>query len=65
MKSNGALVTTDIDEAINHSRDIAKACEKNSGCQVEHYQLAEWLEELKEYRLTGFLPEEIKEMAER
>ena len=50
-----------IDEAITHAREVA---DKNSGCwkhcnctdndcnicEEEHDQLAEWLEELKEYR---------------
>lgn len=62
-----------IDEAIAHAREVAKRrmaeyenhydkdahyyptqCKK---CAEEHIQLAEWLEELKQYRVIG-TPEE-------
>ena len=62
-----------IDEAIAHAREVAKhrmaeyenhydkdahyyptQCKK---CAEEHIQLAEWLEELKQYRVIG-TPEE-------
>lgn len=36
-----------LDEAIRHCKE--KACD-NTQCALEHKQLAEWLEELKEYR---------------
>ena len=36
-----------LDEAIKHCEE--KSC-GNSKCALEHRQLAEWLEELKEYR---------------
>ena len=62
-----------IDEAIVHAREVAKRrmaeyenhydkdthyyptqCKK---CAEEHIQLAEWLEELKQYRAIGTLEE--------
>ena len=62
-----------IDEAIAHAREVAKRrmaeyenhydkdahyyptqCKK---CAEEHIQLAEWLEELKQYRAIGTLEE--------
>lgn len=64
-----------IDEAIAHAREVAKRrmaeyenhydkdthyyptqCKK---CAEEHIQLAEWLEELKQYRVIG-TPEECR-----
>lgn len=50
-----------IDEAIIHAREVASRkfddrihCIK---CAEEHEQLAEWLEELKQYRAIGTLEE--------
>ena len=50
-----------IDEAIAHAREVASRnfddrvhCIK---CAEEHEQLAEWLEELKQYRAIGTLEE--------
>ena len=50
-----------IDEAIVHAREVASRkfddrvhCIK---CAEEHEQLAEWLEELKQYRAIGTLEE--------
>lgn len=50
-----------IDEAIVHAREVASM---NFGdrvhcirCAEEHIQLAEWLEELKQYREIGTLEE--------
>lgn len=39
-----------LDEAIDHAKEVAKRCDK---CGEEHKQLAEWLEELKQYRKLG------------
>ena len=69
-----------IDEAIAHAREVAKRrmdeyenhydkdthyyptqCKK---CAEEHIQLAEWLEELKQYRAIGTL-EECRESVEK
>lgn len=69
-----------IDEAIAHAREVAKRrmaeyenhydkdthyyptqCKK---CAEEHIQLAEWLEELKQYRAIGTL-EECREAVEK
>lgn len=69
-----------IDEAIAHAREVAKRrmaeyenhydkdahyyptqCKK---CAEEHIQLAEWLEELKQYRVIG-TPEECRAAVER
>ena len=68
-----------IDGAIAHAREVAKRrmaeyenhydkdahyyptqCKK---CAEEHIQLAEWLEELKQYRTIG-TPEELQTMEE-
>ena len=50
-----------IDEAITHAREVASRnfddrvhCIR---CAEEHIQLAEWLEELKQYRAIGTLEE--------
>ena len=50
-----------IDEAIAHAREVASRnfddrvhCIR---CAEEHIQLAEWLEELKQYRAIGTLEE--------
>lgn len=39
-----------IDEAIEHSRQVAIKKEDCLECAKEHEQLADWLEELKWYR---------------
>lgn len=39
-----------LDEAIVHCKE--KVCD-NSECSNQHKQLAEWLEELKNYRKTA------------
>lgn len=59
-----------IDEAISHAREVAEEKRKSKSvnlapeiisecelCAEEHIQLAEWLEELKQYRVIG-TPEE-------
>ena len=43
--NNGKIIS--LEEAIQHCKE--KAC-GNTQCALEHQQLAEWLEELKEYR---------------
>lgn len=57
-----------IDEATSHAREVASRmfddrvhCIK---CAEEHEQLAEWLEELKQYRAIG-TPEECLEAMEK
>ena len=57
-----------IDEAIVHAREVASRkfddrvhCIR---CAEEHEQLAEWLEELKQYRAIGTL-EECREAVEK
>lgn len=40
-------MTMTLDEAIAHAKE--RSC-SNSECALEHKQLAEWLEELKNYR---------------
>ena len=40
-------MTMTLDEAIAHAKE--HSC-SNSECALEHKQLAEWLEELKNYR---------------
>ena len=41
-----------LDEAIKHAREIAneQKCQSCKKCAEEHEQLADWLEELKEYK---------------
>lgn len=41
-----------LEEAIIHCKE--KAC-SNTQCAIEHGQLAEWLEELQEYRKNGYI----------
>lgn len=66
-----------IDEAISHAREVAEEKRKSKSanlapeiisecelCAQEHDQLAEWLEELKQYRAIGTL-EECRAAAER
>ena len=57
-----------IDEAIVHAREVASRkfddrvhCIR---CAEEHEQLAEWLEELKQYRAIG-TPKEFREAVEK
>lgn len=40
-----------LDEAIKHCKEHNSCNEK---CNEEHNQLASWLEELKEYKKTGY-----------
>lgn len=50
MKIRGADMT--LDEAIEHAKIEATklAAECNSSCAAEHWQLAAWLEELRDRR---------------
>lgn len=51
IKSNKMMT---LDEAIQHCKDVAGECARKEGveskCIDEHYQLAAWLQELKERR---------------
>lgn len=43
-----------LDEAIAHAREAGMRLTRDEGCKAcgeEHLQLAEWLKELKQYRL--------------
>lgn len=40
-----------LEEAIQHCEEVAK--EKCNACGVEHYQLAEWLKELRLFRMAS------------
>ena len=41
-----------IDEAIQHCEEVASKCvSSNNQCALDHRQLAEWLRELKMYRM--------------
>lgn len=60
-----------IDEEIQISKEIANTdieCPRNcimmdcSECVEEHKKLAEWLEELQEYKSSGLTPQMIKEL---
>lgn len=41
-----------IDEAIAHCEEVADGC-SGTECKADHRQLAEWLRELKERRLSA------------
>ena len=41
-----------LDEAINHCKEKAATC-SIKGCVEDHLQLAQWLEELKTFRLNS------------
>ena len=54
-----------IEEAIAHACEVAKDCQpEDRRCAHQHDELADWLEELKAYRETGLLPEEIADFRE-
>lgn len=38
-----------LDEAIQHCDEVAVTCE-NKECALDHLQLSNWLNELKDYR---------------
>ena len=42
--------TMSLDEAIKHAEEKAITHENFFQCALEHYQLAEWLKELKAFR---------------
>ena len=47
-----------IDEAIQHCEEVASKCvSSNNQCALDHRQLAEWLRELKMYRMGLRKPE--------
>jgi hypothetical protein len=39
-----------LDEAIDHCKEVYENC-KNDDCALDHKQLHEWLNELKNYRV--------------
>lgn len=44
----------DLNEAITHAREVAEGCAaENRDCSYQHDKLADWLEELKQYRDLG------------
>lgn len=54
-----------IEEAITHARKVAEGCPaEDRQCAYQHDKLADWLEELKAYRETGLVPEEITDFRE-
>ena len=52
----------EINEAIEHCREKAVGC---SECAKDHGQLAEWLEELQNYRDTGLTPSMVRSLIKR
>lgn len=46
-----------LEEAIIHCKE--KACGNNAQCALEHRQLAEWLEELQQYRKNARKEEQL------
>ena len=52
-----------IDEAIAHAREVAERRPvEDRQCAHQHDKLADWLEELKMYRDTGFTPADVRDM---
>lgn len=46
----------EIQEAIVHARQVAEKCKvENRDCACQHDELADWLEELLNYRALGSL----------
>ena len=52
-----------LDEAIQHAKDVASQCSSQE-YSMEHMQLAEWLEELKQRRLKDERAIQMKKAAE-
>ena len=52
-----------LDEAIQHATEVAATC-TNKECSLDHKQLAEWLEELKQRRLKDERAIQMKKAAE-
>lgn len=52
-----------LDEAIQHANEVATTC-ADKECSLDHKQLAEWLEELKQRRLKDELAIQMKKAAE-
>ena len=52
-----------LDEAIQHANEVAATCENNE-CSLDHKQLAEWLEELKQRRLKDERAIQMRKAAE-
>ena len=52
-----------LQEAIAHAGETAGRCGEGSMCARDHEQLAEWLEELQQYKSTGLEPEQAKEIS--
>lgn len=52
----------EINEAIKHCREKAVGC---SECAKDHGQLAEWLEELQNYRNIGLTPSMVRSLIKR
>lgn len=50
----------DIQEAIEHARQVAEGCDAQSrDCAYQHDKLADWLEELVAYRATKLTPDDL------
>lgn len=52
-----------LDDAINHAMEVAQNSESND-CKVEHYALALWLEQLRDFR-ESYEPEKDWESIDR
>lgn len=53
-----------LQEAIDHAREVANGLHPNidgcSECAKQHGQLADWLEELQEFRRVGATPADVR-----
>lgn len=49
-----------LDEAIDHSKELSEDQSVCEDCREEHKQLAEWLEELKQYKEEKHAKRELK-----
>ena len=49
-----------LEEAIKHTKDIAKDVSECTDCRMEHKQLTGWLEEVQQYRDTTLSPEQVR-----
>ena len=55
----------ELHEAIIHARETAGRCGEGSMCAHDHEQLADWPEELQQYKDTGLEPDRICEFMEK
>ena len=54
-----------LEEAIKHTKDIAKDVSECTDCRMEHKQLTGWLEEVQQYQDTTLSPEQVRVLQDR